>query len=133
MIRPAERDTEELVAEFEQLAQELTRLMKKSAEPLKADFPRGYIRPLWQLKSRWPYLPDDKARTAACTIQLCDVNRWNLNMWTIQWTAGDLCEWQASVPLIALVEMIMVEYAVAVGWTDKPPRTFSDAISYLFW
>jgi len=121
------RDTTELVAEFERLAKELTRRTSQSGVPTKAGFPKSYIRPLWKLRDRWPYLPPDKARTAACVIQLSDVNRWNLNMWDIRWTAGDLCEWQATVPLIAVAEMLMVEHAMVQAWATRRP-SFKDAI-----
>jgi len=54
----------------------------------------------------------------ACVIQLCDINRWNLNVWRIGLTAGNLWEWHSTIPVIALIETLLIEYYYQNGWSS---------------
>lgn len=98
--------------QFEQLAQELTEHLKKANNPLKVDFPRGWIRTIGSVRTRWPYLSASRCRTLACVVQLCDINRWNLNVWSIGLTAGTMLEWHYTLPVTALIETLVYEYGV---------------------
>ena len=104
---------------FEEAADQLTTEWQKTKKPVKASFPKGYIRKLGDLKDRWPYLKRERQRTVACVIQLCDINRWNLNIWEIGLTAGTLSEWHHTLPVIAVVETIIRELALQQGWVKE--------------
>ena len=98
--------------QFAQLAQELTEDLKNSSRPLKVGFPKGWIRPITSLKTRWPYLSPTRRRTLACVVQLCDINRWHLNVWSIGLTAGTMLEWHYTLPVTALIETLVYEYGI---------------------
>jgi hypothetical protein len=93
-------------------AREITKVLQKEKKPLKLNFPTGWIRPLASQYSRWPYLTAKRQRTLACTIQLCDVNKWNKDVWQIGLTAGAMLEWYYTVPVVALIETLIYEYGV---------------------
>jgi hypothetical protein len=101
----------ELRGSFEQCAAALTDAWQKTGKPVRANFPRGYIRTYSSLRSRWPYL-DDAQKTLLCqVIQLCDVNRWNLHVWDLSGTAGAACVWHSTIPIIAVIEVICREFS----------------------
>ena len=99
---------------FQEAAQIITAKLpdhlKSQKECLKVQFPWGVIRPLKSHYTRWPYLSYERKRTVACTIQLCDINRWHLNVWRIGLTAGTVWEWHCTVPVIAVCETLCYEY-----------------------
>lgn len=105
-----------LRSQFENVASQLTDAFQETGKPVKADFPRGFIRPLKDHYKRWPYLDKERKRTVACLIQLCDVNRWNLNIWEIGLTAGALLEWYVTVPVVAVIETLAYEVCIQSGW-----------------
>lgn len=109
----ADRPLEDVRIEFEKLAQELTEHTKKV--PVCAAFPRGYIRRLDDIRPRWPYLSPERQRTVACIIQLCDVNRWHLNTWSLGLTAGSVWEWHSTLPVIAVIETLLYEFSLQQG------------------
>lgn len=123
-----ERSLEELISDFEAIAQQLTIHFTKTKKPIKARFPRDYIRRLDDLKGRWPYLVEERRRTLACIIQLCDVNRWNLNIWDIGLTAGTVWEWHCTLPVIAVIETLLTEFGQQQGWLKKGAK-FKKAIN----
>jgi hypothetical protein len=108
--------------QFEQLAQQLTHEWTTSKKPVKAQFPTGFIRRFSEVSGRWPYLSPERARTVCCVIQLCDVNRWNLNMWRIGLTAGTVWEWHATIPIIAVIETLCREYALHRKWVKSDAK-----------
>ena len=93
-------------------------LVKESAAlaPVKAKFPSGYIRTISSLRSRWPFLAQGRQRTVACMVQLCDVNRWILNTWDINLTAGYCYDWLCSLPVVAICEMLAVQFCRQQRW-----------------
>lgn len=113
---------EEAKKAFENAAQVLTEHLKAKEGKVGARFPRGFIRPLNAHISRWPYLSDDRQRTVACVIQLCDINRWNLNIWDIGLTAGTVWEWHCSLPVIAVIETLIYEFGVQMGFFKEGTR-----------
>lgn len=94
------------------IANKLPAHIKKNEKSLGVQFPRKVIRTLKELKPRWPYLSDQRARTVACTIQLCDLNRWHLNTWNVGLTCGSMWLWHCTVPVIAVIETLLYEYGV---------------------
>jgi hypothetical protein len=83
--------------DFEELASQLTRVWTETEKPIKADFPKGIIRTIASCHKRYPYISSSRRRTLACVLQLCDINRWNLNMWRIGLTAGTVWEWHCAI------------------------------------
>ena len=79
---------------------------------LGVQFPYGVIRPLKEHADRWPYLTEERRRTVACTIQLCDMNRWHLNTWKLGLTAGSMWAWHCTLPVIAVIETLMYEFGL---------------------
>lgn len=116
----------ELKQQFEGLAQELTKYNRTSS--LEVQFPIGHIRKLNDLKTRWPYLPEERQRTVACIIQLCDVNQWHLNTWKLRLTAGTTWVWHCTIPVIAVIETLLYEAALQQGWI-KERTPFSKVIN----
>ena len=104
--------TDELIVLMGEVAQELTRRFEDEKRLLQVPFPRGYIRTLGTLKKRWPYLPNDVQRTLACTLQLCDINKWQLNIWRIGLTAGSVWEWHCTLPVISVMETLSHGFGV---------------------
>jgi|SRR6056297_577469 len=94
---------------------EATKYMTENATKVNARFPRGYIRSISELHTRWPYLEEDSQRTLACMIQLCDINRWNLNMWDIGLTAGTVWEWHCFLPVLFVMETVLKEFGIKFG------------------
>ncbi len=92
------------------IADSLPGHIKRNKECLRIQFPWGVIRPLNSHYSRWPYLSQRRKRTVACTIQLCDVNQWHLNVWKIGLTAGTMWEWHCTVPVVAVIETLAYEF-----------------------
>ncbi|MHA1685596.1 MAG: hypothetical protein ACTSYD_04215 [Candidatus Heimdallarchaeaceae archaeon] len=124
---------EDLVSYLEQIAQEITNRLKEIEErnekPARAAFPRGYIRTIDSLCSRWPYLSSDRQRIVACMIQLCDVNKWILNVWDIGLTAGYCLEWLFTIPVIAVCELLILQFCRQQNWYKNNQRVkFSKAI-----
>lgn len=105
---------EEAKKQLEKSAQEiadgLPDHIKTSGKSIGVPFPRRVIRTLKELKPRWPYLTNQRARTVACTIQLCDLNRWHLNTWEVGLTCGSMWVWHCTVPVIAVIETLLYEY-----------------------
>jgi hypothetical protein len=107
---------------FEKLAVQLTDEWQRNGRPIKAQFPIGIIRRIGQLRERWPYLDIERARTVACVIQLCDINRWNLNIWKIELTAGTIWEWHCTLPVIAVIETLCREFALQRGYIKQETK-----------
>lgn len=126
------KPTSKLREEFEAIAQELSNRIKTQKKPIKADFPRGWIRTLNEVKKRWPYLNLEHQRTLACVVQLCDVNRWNLNVWKIELTAGCLVEWHSTIPIISLIEALLVGYGCQEGIIKKKKIKFDSAVNIFY-
>lgn len=101
---------ESFVESAQFIADTLPKHLKKDKEGLRASFPRKVIRPLKEHYDRWPYLSRKRKRTVACTIQLCDVNRWHLNVWDIGLTAGTMWMWHCTLPVIAVIETLSYEF-----------------------
>ena len=120
----------ETLAQFESLASTLTQHVKETGKPLRAKFPTGVIRRIADLEGRWPFLDADRRRTVACTIQLLDVVSWNLNHWKIGLTAGTMWEWHCTLPIVAVVETILREYALQNDWVG-PDAKFEKVINTL--
>jgi hypothetical protein len=116
--------------QFEALARQLTTEWASSKKPIKAQFPTGYIRRFQDVSHRWPYLEPDRARTVCCVIQLCDINRWNLNIWKIELTAGTIWEWHSTLPVIAVIETICREFALQRKWIKEDTK-FQKALNVL--
>lgn len=110
-----DKTTEELRNNFETAAQELTRRTLVDPQMHQIPFPRGYIRRIEDLRPRWPYLTSDHQRNMACVCQLCDINRWHLNTWKISLTAGTMWEWQAALPVIAMMEHLIHGFGIRTG------------------
>lgn len=108
--------------QFEALASELTWQIGATRKRIKAQFPRRVIRTLNSFKNRWPYLSKERARTVACTIQLCDINKWHLNVWAIELTAGTLWEWHCTLPVICVIETLCREFSISQGFTQEHGR-----------
>lgn len=102
--------------QFEELASQLTTAWKEAKKPIKADFPRGYIRTISSCHKRYPYISSARRRTLACVLQLCDINRWNLNVWSIGLTAGTVWEWHCTIPIICVIETLSHEFTVQRSW-----------------
>ena len=101
----------EVFAESAQvIADSLPQHLKRHKECLRIQFPWRVIRPLKSHYTRWPYLSESRKRTVACTIQLCDVNRYHLNVWKIGLTAGTMWEWHCTVPVVAVIETLAYEF-----------------------
>lgn len=114
-----EKTTEELKRLMAEVAQELTRRMEQEKRYYHIPFPRGHIRTLGHFAQRWPYLPANKRRTLACMLQLCDINRWHLNVWEIGLTAGTVWEWHCTLPVIAVIESLIHGFGVEHGIFDE--------------
>ncbi len=110
-----ELSDEELRQMFHDCANEWTSRFKENHRMLAVQFPYGQIRPLREICSRWHYLPYEKRRNLGCAIQLCDVNSWFLNTWKISLTAGAEWEWQCSLPVVAVIEMLLHSYGTEIG------------------
>lgn len=108
-----------LRTQFEDAATQLTKAWEETGKPVKAKFPKGFIRRLKHHYHRWPYLNPERQRTVACVIQLCDVNRWNCNIWKIGLTAGTLVEWHQTLPVIAVIDTLAYEVCTQSGWTGE--------------
>jgi hypothetical protein len=96
-------------------------------EPIKAQFPRQFIRSLASHYSRWPYLSPARKRTVACVIQLCDVNRFHLNTWSLTLTAGTMWQWHCTMPVVAVIETLLHEVGIQESWF-APEAKFKKAI-----
>ena len=110
-----ELSNDQLRDQLHELATEWTRRFKVGPCMLGVPFPRGQIRSFAQIQARWPYLPREKSRNIACTIQLCDVNSWFLNTWKVSLTAGSEFEWQCMLPVVAVMESLLHGYGTEVG------------------
>ena len=99
-----------LAAAAQIVADKLPEHLEKNEVPLSVQFPRGIIRRLAGLYSRWPYLSQPRQRTVACAIQLCDFNRWHMNTWKVGLTAGTMWQWHCTLPVIAVIETLLYEY-----------------------
>jgi len=121
---------QQVISKFEESAQTIADSLRENERQIGAKFPRKFIRPLKDHYDRWPYLDPDRKRTVACVIQLCDINRWNLNVWDIGLTAGTVYEWHSSVPVIAVIETLIHEYGQQMA-IFKKGTTFKGAINVL--
>ena len=101
-----------------------------NGDHLEVHFPTGWIRTLAQLKKRWPYLSRNRARTVACAIQLCDVNRFMLNTFRVSLTAGAMWEWHVTVPVVAVIETLCYEVCRSEGWVPTGAK-FNKCINVL--
>lgn len=104
---------------FEQCASEWSLRFRSEPRMLSAQFPYGQIRRISEIEQRWMYLPRIERRKLACIIQLCDVNSWFLNTWKISLTAGSEFEWQCTLPIISVMEMLLYAYGREVGYLKK--------------
>jgi len=102
----------ELQESAQKVADKLPEYIKGKESCVGVKFPRRVIRPLNQLIPRWPYLSRSRARTVACTIQLCDFNRWHLNTWDVGLTCGTMWVWHCTIPVVAVIETLMYEFGV---------------------
>lgn len=109
-------ELKEAKAQFSEAAQTIARLLPKHLEQNKAclaiQFPWGVIRPLSNCYGRWPYLSQERKRTVACVIQLCDLNAYHLNVWRVGLTAGTMWEWHCTLPVIAVIETLSYEFGL---------------------
>jgi hypothetical protein len=64
-------------------------------------------------------------------IQLCDINRWNLNIWDIRLADSSVWEWYCVVPVTVVIEALVVQYAGQNGWLVDKDATFNNAINAL--
>jgi len=116
--------------QFEEIASQLTTAWIKTKKPIKADFPRRYIRTISSCYGRYPYISNSRRRTLACVLQLCDINRWNLNMWRIGLTAGTVWEWHCTIPVICVIETLTHEFTVQRSWMTADSK-FNRGINIL--
>lgn len=111
--------------EFQEHAKTLTDAWQETGKPVNARFPRGYIRSYADLRPRWPYL-DDAHKTLVCQVlQLCDVNRWNLFIWDLSGPAGAASVWHATLPVVAVMEVLCRELIKKKGLKPKGKNFFS--------
>ena len=110
------------------IANELDEYIESNQECLNVPFPTGIIRSISELTTRWPYLNRSSARTVACTIQLCDVNRFFMNTWKISLTAGAMWEWHCAIPVLAVIETLLYEYGTQNGIV-RPGSGFKKVIN----
>jgi len=115
-------ELEEIRKGLNHYTSEATKFMSENDIEINARFPRGYIRPISHLLRRWPYLEPDSQRTLACMIQLCDINRWNLNMWDIGLTAGTVWEWHCFLPIVFVMETLLKEFGLKFEIVSKRDR-----------
>jgi hypothetical protein len=109
-----------------------TRTNDNFADRIRAQFPTGYVRKLDDLVTRrWPYLSAEARHKLASIMQLCDVNRWNLNVWDIGADVGSVWEWHCTIPIISVIEALAREYAKIEGWVTGEVR-FLNAINVLY-
>ena len=80
---------------------------------------------------RWPYITEEVRRILASMIQLCDINRWSLNVGDIRLTAGSVWDWYCTIPVILVMETLVAQYAIQNGWLNNEP-TFERAINVLY-
>lgn len=113
---------EELKSTFEKCATEWSSRLQAQPRMLNAQFPYGQIRRIAEIEQRWSYLSKDDRRKLSCVIQLCEVNSWFLNTWKITLTAGSEFEWQCTLPLISVMEMLLYAYGRQLGYlkSDAP-------------
>lgn len=87
--------------------------------PIKAWLPSGVIRKISDLEGRWPYLDYSQRRTCACVLQLCDVNKWFMNIYRVGLTAGTMFVWHNSIPVIALIETLLYQVGRKENWVKE--------------
>ena len=124
MFRPdgyADKTDDKLRIQMQQIAQELTHRLTTATQRSKVELPRGHIRPLHEPTRRWPYVMPETRRTLACFVQLCDVNRWTLNVFEIGLTAGTMWVWQCCIPVIAVRDVHDFERRVGCAREHEPP------------
>lgn len=92
---------------------------EKNKTPIQAWLPPGVIRKISDLESRWPYLEYGQRRTCACVLQLCDVNRWLMNLYRVGLTAGTMFVWHCSLPVIALIETLLYQVGRKEDWVEE--------------
>ena len=118
---------------FQEAADTLTTAWTETNKPVKARFPRGYIRRYDDLRPRWPYLDDDHKTLLCQMVQLCDVNRWNLYIWDLSGTAGAAYVWHSTIPVIAVIEVLCREFCGGKNYTLRSSRrNFENFIWALF-
>ena len=120
----------ELTEKLQDVLNEIVEHLDADGEALEANFPWGYIRTIGSLRRRWPYLSRNRARTVACAIQLCDVNRFLINSLTVSLTAGAMWEWHVTVPVIAVIETLCYEVVQKEGLA-QPDVKFKRCIDLL--
>ena len=114
--KPKRKKDPELSAKLQEAMNDAVVHFNDNGDHLEVGFPTGWIRPLAPLKKRWPYLSANRARTVACAIQLCDVNRFMLNTFRVSLTAGAMWEWHVTVPVVAVIETLCYEVCRKEGW-----------------
>lgn len=112
------------------IADNLEDYLEDNMEGLKIRFPRGVIRPLREHYKRWPYLDQQRKRTVACAFQVVDFCRWHLNIWDIGLTAGTMWEFLCTIPIVAVIETLLYEFAVQFGYV-QPETRFKKTINTL--
>lgn len=122
---------EEIKTNLEKAVQEAFDFIKEKEISIKAKFPRGCIRTLKENYKRWPYLKEEKQRLIACIIQLCDINRLNLNLWDISLTAGSVFQWYSSIPVVAVIETLIYEFGLELELFKKKTK-FQKSINILY-
>ena len=127
---PVRKKNPELASRVQDCFRDAVEHFNENGDFLGVAFPTGHIRPLSTLSQRWPYLSKARARTVACTIQLCDVNRFLLNMFTVSLTAGAMWEWHVTVPVIAVIEALCYEVVQKEKWAS-PDVQFKKCIDIL--
>ena len=128
--RPRKKKNAELSERFQECFNDAVSHFGDNGDHLEVDFPVGHIRTLASLKQRWPYLSKSRARTVACAIQLCDVNRLFLNTMRVSLTAGAMWEWHVTVPVVAVIETLCYEVVRKENWGDENVR-FKKCINIL--
>lgn len=107
---------EDLVTSFDEIVGEITRRGESGVANLKVRFPRNFIIPLKTYQSQFPFLDGEQSRNIACTLQLCDVNRWYNKYFDLELTAGAMWEWQITISIAAIVETLLKHYIELQEW-----------------
>lgn len=101
---------------IEKFTSDAAEYIAKEGKPIKAWFPKGWIRKISDHSKRWTYLNLDRRHNIACVIQLCDINRFHLALWEIKLTAGSMWAWQCTIPVIAVIETLLYEVCRQELW-----------------
>lgn len=101
---------EVLVEEISRGLQELELRLGSLDNQAGVRFPRGIIRKRAHLEGRLDFLPATVTRrNLAYCLQLTDVNRWVMNRFDLDLSAGSLFRKQAAITMASLMEAVLVE------------------------